>query len=168
MKAESQGPEKARLYSLMGIVIIAVSIVAVISSLYLFFKVDKLEGDIEAKDSQLSSLQTQLILPVSQEEAIERAKKTFAFKNFSTILFEDPTQQVEMVSLVLDEESQDYQWKVELIERKCGCAEGEEGLNSIVFYIDPETGDVVRKEEHVGITEENYARETCEKACHTE
>lgn len=168
MKAESPGPEKSKIYSLIGVVIVGISIIALISSLYLFSKVGHLEGEVEARDVELSDLKSQLVLPVSQEDAIARAKKTFAFKNFSTTLFEDPTQQVEIAALLWDPATDTYQWKIELMERNCGCAGGKEGLNSIVFYIDPETGDVVGQEEHIGVTEENYARETCEKACHTE
>ena len=73
-----------------------------------------------------------------------------------------------MASIQYNPGTDSYVWKVELIERNCGCAGGKEGLNSIVFYIDPETAEVVGKEEHVGVTEEDYARETCEKACHDE
>ncbi|NOZ77406.1 MAG: hypothetical protein GXO65_07080 [Euryarchaeota archaeon] len=156
----------------IGTAVVIVGLLALVSSGYYFFKLQDLEEELQVKASQLEeaqgrieSLESSLNLPVTREEALEKAAGSFAYLNFSRQHFKDPELRVELASLVWDEARGQYVWKVELMERKCGCG-GEASLSSIVFFIDPVTGDILATEEHVAESEQEYARKTCEADCH--
>ncbi len=61
----------------------------------------------------------------------------------------------------------DYVWYIRITERECGCR-GIEGLNVLEAEVDPTTGALLDLNARVGLDEEAFARETCEKACHEE
>jgi hypothetical protein len=158
--------------SLVGIAVVVLCLSTLASSAYYFSKAHRLEGELQSTRAELAdtwteleTLESSLNLPVTKEDAIEKASGSFAYLNFSRQHFKDPELRVELASLVWDDSREEYLWKVELMERKCGCA-GNASLNSIVFFVDPVSGEIVSKEEHVAETEQEYARKTCEADCH--
>lgn len=145
-----------RIYSigiLLGILCIALAVFAG----YLFAKTNELQA-------QLQTTQRSVNLPIGAEKAVEIAKSDPAFINFSSQYFKDPKLRIEQASLIKNE-SLGYVWKVEIIERKCGC-EGKVTLNSMVIHVNPETGEVLQREKNIAVGEEQYARKSCELECH--
>ncbi|MFQ5976356.1 MAG: hypothetical protein ACE5J5_08590 [Candidatus Hydrothermarchaeales archaeon] len=82
--------------------------------------------------------------------------------------FENESNRITRVALVWNKTTDRYLWKIELMERSCGCLiEGEEGLNVINAEIDPETGEIIDINIRKGVKEETLARERCMEGCHS-
>jgi hypothetical protein len=156
----------------VGIVVVILCLTASFFSAYYFTKASRLEDELQSKRTELEEVKVELEtaeaslnLPVTKDDAIKKASGTFAYLNFSKQHFKDPELRVEIASLVWNQSREQYLWKVELMERKCGCG-GEASLNTIVFFIDPVSNEILSTEEHVAESEQEYARQTCEAACH--
>jgi|GEM_PF-2997250 hypothetical protein len=145
-------------------VTLVICIILVGVSGYLFAKTSTLEKEIAKKNIAIEEAKKEINLPIGSQDAIDIAKVDQEFITFASKYFRDPNLRVELASLQLDERF-GYVWKVEFIERACGCA-GIENLTSMEFYIDPETGEILKKEKNIGVSEEFLARKNCEKGCH--
>jgi hypothetical protein len=146
------------------VVLVVLCALTTSASGYLFFKTNSLKGEIALKDAELAEVEKRVNLPIDAPTAIDIAKEDPEFISFANKYFKDPNLRVELASLQLDEEL-GYIWKVELIERKCGCG-GRTNLNSMEFYIDPETGKILKRIKNIGVSEDVLARKSCEKGCH--
>ncbi len=112
---------------------------------------------------RVSELRERVNLPVNHSKAIEIATSSPEFKKFAEEHFTEG--RIERAMLEFNPVLKRYIWRVEILERACGCA-GLGNLTAMVFLIDPEDGRIIKYEERVGVREEELARETCEQGCH--
>ena len=143
---------------------------AVIAAFVLFsglllFNYARIAGEAAELSYQLEKLNSSVHIPISSEEAVRIASEDEEFKRFAEEHFANASLRVTRAVLELKPEVGRYLWRVEIMERKCGCA-GLGSINAMVLYVDPVSGEVLGREEHVGKSEEELARETCEKGCH--
>ncbi len=131
----------------------------------LLFSYARASGEVAQLSAQLEKLNSSVHIPISSEEAIRIASEDEEFKKFAQEHFENASLRVERAVLEFKPEVGRYLWRVEIMERKCGCA-GLGSINAMVLYVDPVSGEVLGREEHIGVREEEFARETCEKGCH--
>jgi hypothetical protein len=148
----------------IGVVLFLVCVASFSLATYFFVEASGLKKEVVAKAAALQEAERRVNLPIGLEEAIGIAKEDPEFLEFSNQYFKDPELRVELASLQLHE-TLGYTWKVELIERKCGCG-GRTSLNSMDIYVDPETGEVLLREKNIGVSEDELARKNCEKGCH--
>lgn len=107
-----------------------------------------------------------LWLPISGEEAMRIVEENNDAKAFITEHLLNESSRITRVALVWNQSSGGYLWEVEVMEKACGCAKGEEGLNILQALVDPSTGTVVNLSTRTGIKEEAHAKETCMRGCH--
>ncbi|MFQ5887901.1 MAG: hypothetical protein ACE5HY_04310 [Candidatus Hydrothermarchaeales archaeon] len=106
--------------------------------------------------------------PISGGRALSILESNPQARAFIKENFENESNRITRVALVWNKTTDKYVWKIELMERTCGCLiEGEEGLNVIKAEIDPETGEIIDIEIRTGVKEETLAREQCMEGCHT-
>ena len=106
--------------------------------------------------------------PISGEKALEIVESNPKAEEFIKENFENESNRITRVALVWDQTSDGYLWKIEVMERSCGCTiEGMEGLNVINADIDPYTGKILDLQTRQGVKEESLARERCMEGCHT-
>ena len=131
----------------------------------LLFGYTRATGEVAELSYQLEKLNSSVHIPISSEEAVRIASEDEQFKRFAQEHFANASLRVTRAVLEFSPEVGRYLWRVEIMERKCGCA-GLGSINAMVLYVDPVSGEVLGREEHVGKSEEELARETCEKGCH--
>ena len=141
-----------------------VAALAVLSAALLFGYL-RVSGEAAQLSTQLERLNSSVHIPISSEEAVRIASEDEEFKKFAEEHFENTSLRVTRAVLEFKPEVGRYLWRVEIMERKCGCA-GLGSINAMVIYVDPVSGEVLGREEHVGVREEEFARKTCEKGCH--
>lgn len=151
-----------RLYS--GILIFF-CILSISAASYFFIKAGNLERQARASESALREVMARVNMPIDATKAVDIAKNDSEFIEFSNQYFRDPTLRAELVSLQSDKEL-GYVWKIELIERKCACG-GKATLNSMCLYVNPESGNVLKRERYLAISEDEYAKKGCRAACHS-
>lgn len=107
-----------------------------------------------------------LWLPISGGEAMRIVEENNDAKAFITEHLLNESSRITRVALVWNWSSGDYLWEVEMVERACGCAKGEEGLNILRALVNPRTGTVANLSTRAGVKEEAHAKETCMRGCH--
>lgn len=112
---------------------------------------------------KVAQLREHINLPVDHRDAVEIATSSKAFQEFAEEHFTEG--RIERATLEFNPVLKRYVWRVEIMERVCGCA-GLGNLTAMIFLIDPESGRIIKYEERVGVREEELARETCEQGCH--
>lgn len=109
-----------------------------------------------------------VVFPISGERALSILESNPEAEAFIKKNFENESNRITRVALVWNKTTDKYVWKIEVMERSCGCLiEGEEGLNIIKAEIDPETGKITDITTRTGVKEETLARERCMEGCHT-
>lgn len=109
-----------------------------------------------------------VVFPISGERALNILESHPEAAAFIKKNFENESNRITRVALVWNKTTDKYVWKIEVMERSCGCLiEGEEGLNIIKAEIDPETGKITDITTRTGVKEETLARERCMEGCHT-
>jgi outer membrane murein-binding lipoprotein Lpp len=131
----------------------------------LLFNYVRVSGEVAQLSAQFEKLNSSVHIPISSEEAVRIASEDEELIKFAEEHFENTSLRVERAVLEFKPEVGRYLWRVEIMERKCGCA-GLGSINAMVVYVDPVSGEVLAREEHIGVREEEFARETCEKGCH--
>ncbi|MEK6978060.1 MAG: hypothetical protein AABX40_06665 [Candidatus Hydrothermarchaeota archaeon] len=107
-----------------------------------------------------------LWIPVSGGEAVRIVEGEREARAFIAEHFLNESSRITRVALVWNRSSGDYLWEVEMVERACGCAKGEEGLNILRALVDHRTGAIVNLSTRAGVKEEAHAKETCMRGCH--
>jgi predicted RNA-binding protein with EMAP domain len=143
----------------------AVIAVFVLFAGLLLFNYARLAGETAELSTQLEKLNSSVHIPISSDEAVRIATEDEEFLRFAQEHFANASLRVTRAVLEFNPEVEGYLWRVEIMERKCGCA-GLGSINAMVVYVDPVSGEVLAREEHIGKTEAELARETCEKGCH--
>ena len=109
-----------------------------------------------------------IVFPISGERALSIVESTPETETFIKKNFENESNRITRVALIWNKSTDKYVWKIEVMERSCGCLiGGEEGLNVIKAEIDPETGNIIDIKMRTGVKEETLARERCMEGCHT-
>ncbi len=109
-----------------------------------------------------------LEFPVTAQEALAIVEGNPEARSFIDQYLQNESRRITRINLKYDIATGNYTWKVELVERECGCKFGsEEGLNMLRAEIDPVTGEILKLETQVGVKEEEVARERCMEGCHT-
>lgn len=109
-----------------------------------------------------------LEFPVTAEKALEIVKNNEEARAFIKEYLRNESNRITRINLNYDVASGNYTWKIELVERECGCKFGsEEGLNMLKAEVDPTTGEILKLETQVGVKEEEVARERCMEGCHS-
>lgn len=110
-----------------------------------------------------------LEFPITAEKALEIVESNEEARAFIKEYLRNESNRVTRINLNYDVASKSYTWKIELVERECGCKFGsEEGLNMLRAEVDPKTGEILKLETQVGVKEEEIARERCMEGCHSE
>ncbi len=108
-----------------------------------------------------------LSLQISGDRALSIIESNHVARAFIKENFENESNRITRVALVWNQTSDKYVWKIELMERSCGCTiEGEEGLNVLKAEVDPKTGKIIDIQTRTGVKEETLARERCMEGCH--
>jgi hypothetical protein len=119
------------------------------------------KGESQAKEK--------LEFPITAQEALAIVESNPEAREFIDEYLRNESRRITRINLNYDVATGNYTWKVELVERECGCRFGsEEGLNMLRAEVDPVTGRITKLETQVGIKEEEVARERCMEGCHTE
>ncbi len=148
-----------------GYIILALLVVSIATAGFFYFKYSEVYSELLKEKRALEEAGERVNLPITHDKAIEIALSDEDFSTFAEEHFKEPELRIERAALEFNEVTGKYLWRVEIMERACGCA-GLGNISAMVFLIDPESGAILKKEERVGIREEELARETCEKGCH--
>ncbi len=106
---------------------------------------------------------------ITAEKALEIVENNEEARVFIEEYLRNESNRITRINLNYDIASGNYTWKIELVERECGCRFGsEEGLNMLRAEVDPTTGEILKLETQVGVKEEEVARERCMEGCHSE
>jgi hypothetical protein len=134
----------------------ALALIVLIASLWIFKLAEAPQGE-------------HLEFPITAEKALEIVENNEEAKAFIKEYLRNESNRITRVNLNYDINSGNYTWKIEIVERECGCKFGsEEGLNMLRADVDPITGEILKLETQVGVKEEEIARERCMEGCHTE
>jgi hypothetical protein len=110
-----------------------------------------------------------LEFPITAEKALEIVESNDEAKAFIDEYLRNESNRITRINLNYDVASRNYTWKIELVEKECGCKFGsEEGLNILRADVDPITGEILKLETQIGVKEEEIARERCMEGCHSE
>ena len=112
----------------------------------------------------LNSMEGKMNLPISSIEAMNITLKNETVQEFTLENFKDPRNRINSTYLVQNPD-QAYSWRVEIVERECGCG-GIVSLSVVITLIDPESGDIENIELLEGIKENEYAKRSCMEECH--
>ncbi|NOZ58429.1 MAG: hypothetical protein GXO66_02455 [Euryarchaeota archaeon] len=115
-----------------------------------------------------SPAKERLEFPITAQEALAIVESDPDARAFIDEYLRNESRRITRINLNYDISTGNYTWKVELVERECGCKFGsEEGLNMLRAEVDPVTGRIINLETQVGVKEEEVARERCMEGCHT-
>ena len=134
---------------------------------------ERLDFPVTAEDEGSGTTTTdnkteRLDFPVTAEEALSIVMSNPEAKEFISEYLRNESRRITRVSLNYEVSTKTYVWKIELVERECGCKVGsEEGLNMLSAEVDPVTGKVLSLKTQVGVKEEEIARSRCMEGCHT-
>ena len=135
---------------------VALALIVVAASLWAFKPAEAPAGE-------------RLEFPITAEKALEIVKSNEEAGAFIEEYLRNESNRITRINLNYDVASGNYTWKIELVERECGCKFGsEEGLNMLRAEVDPVTGEILKLETQVGVKEEEVARERCMEGCHSE
>lgn len=110
-----------------------------------------------------------LEFPVTAEEALSIVESNATAEEFISEYLQNESRRITRISLNYDVSTGKYVWRVELVERECGCKVGSvEGLNMLTAEVDPVTGEILSLRTQVGVTEEEVARSRCMEGCHSQ
>jgi|GEM_PF-6213511 hypothetical protein len=110
-----------------------------------------------------------LEFPITAEKALEIVESNDEAKAFIDEYLRNESNRITRINLNYDVASKNYTWKIEIVEKECGCKFGsEEGLNILRTEVDPITGEILKLETQIGVKEEEIARERCMEGCHSE
>lgn len=113
-------------------------------------------------------------VPIKPEEVPSIVKESNeSARIFIERNFWNESATLEKIYLDYDKKKNRFIYVLELTQRACGCAfnSTEEALNSLDYLraeVDPITGKVYKIEMRKGVSQENLARENCERGCHDE
>jgi len=113
------------------------------------------------------SQRDKILIPVPARAALETVKNEPTARAFIEENFGSPEDRIERVALVWDQETDAHMWEIEIQESSCGCRLNEtEGVTILRAKVDPFTGTIYNLSTRVGVPEETFKREACEKGCH--